>query len=657
MLIDTHKSPYAIAWSLPSGSMRWTGGFWKTAADVCADETVPHVLGLFESDEGFHAVANFRIAAGLMEGSYEGPPFDDGDFYKVLEGAMVVAHQRQDKDLMARIDAHIDLIGQAIQPDGYLSTKQIIGEKQNNGVHRQGDINDFEAYNFGHLFTAACTHRRLTGKDTLLRTAVKAAGYLEKLYQEAERTGKIQTAVCPSHYMGLIELYRETGDSRFLETAELAIRLRDRVSHGTDDNQDSIPLLEHDKILGHAVRSTYLYAGVTDLYLETGDRRLLDMLERVWHNLVDQKLYLTGGCGALYSGVSPFGDFVKGYLEKQVTHQAFGYEYQLPNVTAYNETCGTLGHVFWMQRLFAAGPKARLFDLIERSLLNLALAAVSLDGRKYFYENMLRRTKKLDYPLMWPLERTGYMSCFCCPTNLSRTIMQAVEYTGMVSSDTVWLGLYGASETQVALDNGAAFTLIQDTRYPWDGSIRLSCNEVKENHPFTLQVRVPGWIESGSIRINGCEQILTAAEADTYQAIQVGNPAEDVIELQFDMPVRYTVAHPLVEEAAGQVAVERGPLVYCIESPDAEVATIDDLFLLSDAAYETVPYQIAGREVLALVSEAAVLNRTGQNPNRLYQTLKVDGCTTVPVRLIPYFAWDNRGFGEMRIWLPIMHRI
>lgn len=656
MLIRTEKSPCAKASPLPYDAVHWTSGFWKNGEDICATATVPHVLRLFESDEGFHAVANFKIAAGLMEGSYQGPPFTDGDFYKILEGAMFAAALLKDASLESRIDDHIELISKAIQPDGYLSTKQIIGERQNTGVRRQGDVNDFEAYNFGHLFTAACTHHRLTGKRTFLDIAIKAAGYMEKLYLEAERTGQVQTAVCPSHYMGLIELYRETGDQRFLDTAARAIFLRDRVPNGTDDNQDRTPLLQHETIVGHAVRANYLYAGVTDLYLETGDSRLIKMLHRVWHNLVDKKLYITGGCGALYSGVSPFGDFIRGYMQKQVVHQAYGYEYQLPNVTAYNETCASLGHIFWLHRLFAAEPQARLFDLIERSYLNLVLAAVSLDGEKYFYENMLRRTKKLDYELMWPLERTDNLSCFCCPTNLSRGILQAKDYVAMVSDDTVWLGMYGAHEARCQLQNGANFTWVQETDYPWDGRIHISFKDITVNRPLFIQVRIPGWVESGFIDHNGQHVNLTEADADTYRPVRIENLAKETISIQFDMPARYTVAHAMAEETVGQVAVERGPLVYCIETKDAPIETIDDLYLLSDATYVPVSTEINGRAIMALESEGAVLNRPAFDRDRLYQTLKVDGLKTIPIRLIPYFAWDNRGFGEMRIWLPILYR-
>lgn len=245
---------------------------------------------------------------------------------------------------------------------------------------RLKDINDFEVYNLGHLFTSACLYNRLTGKDNFLKIAEKAAGYLKQVYHQAEDTGQVQTAVCPSHYMGLVELYRTTGEKEYLELAAKAVRLRDMVENGMDDNQDRIPLLEHDRIVGHAVRANYLYAGLADLYAETGRKDYLQVLHRVWNSLVQKKMYLTGGCGALYNGVSPYGNFFR----DQKIHQAYGYEYQLPNITAYNETCASVGGVMWAYRMFTVEPKAVYMDVLERMMYNVNLGAVSLDGKKSF---------------------------------------------------------------------------------------------------------------------------------------------------------------------------------------------------------------------------------------------------------------------------------
>ncbi len=649
MLINTENSRYAKTYPLGWDAVTWTGGIWADVFKTCSEKTIPHIREMFENGDISHVVENFRIAAREKKGSFRGTPFGDGDFYKWMEGAIYVACKNNDAGLMEAIDGYIDLIGRAQLKDGYISTKQIIGELNNENVSRLGDINDFEVYNFGHLFTTACIHKRLTGKDSLMNIAVKAAGYLEKTYREAAMTGEVKTAVCPSHYMGLIEMYRTTGQQRFLDLARLSVTLRDSVKNGTDDNQDRIPLKKHEKIVGHAVRSNYLYAGVADLYAETGDTEYLDMLHRVWKNLVEQKIYLTGGCGALYNGVSPYGNF---WIDQKV-HQAYGHEYQLPNITAYNETCASVGSVLWAYRMFAIEPQAHYFDIIEKTMLNVNLAAVSLNGDKFFYENMQRRARELPFELCWPLERKEYISSFCCPPNLARLLSETSEYAYSLSEDTVWLGMYGENEAKVGLKNGASFTLIQKTRYPYSGRIHFSFRDTNDI-PFKLNVRIPDWAEEGHISVNGSViKEITEKDSSTYFTVEINEPSKTDITVYFDMPVRLTTAHPLVESNTGQAAVERGPLVYCVESQDTELETLDDLILKPDGEYRPVEYEIAGRRMTALEGEAWRIKRDSYDPGKLYQPLRFKGLEQVPVRLIPYFAWDNRGFGEMKIWLPV----
>ncbi|MBQ7564968.1 MAG: glycoside hydrolase family 127 protein, partial [Lachnospiraceae bacterium] len=507
-----------------------------------------------------HAVENFRICAGEAEGEFDGSVFCDGDFYKWLEAAVYTAYTKEEQTncsvsslqacelrtdnvsepgsrsavlvqeaatgpegidrskLREEIEGYISLIARAQQPDGYLSTKQILGERDGS-AKRNSDINDFEVYNMGHLFTSACLHYRVSGRTEFLEVAKKAAGYLERLYEESEKSGEVRTAVCPSHYMGLLELYRTTGEERYLRLAKKAIELRDSVKDGLDDNQDRLPLKAHRKIIGHAVRANYLYAGLADLCAEIDDPEYEKVLRSVWHDLVTKKLYITGGCGALYNGASPYGNF----FHHQLIHQAYGYEYQLPNITAYNETCASVGLVMWAYRMFQIDPRAEYFDILERAWLNVNLASVSLDGLRFFYENMLRREKKLDYELIWPLTRTDYLISYCCPPNIARQLSQSAEYAYETDREgNIWVGLYGENEAVIPdplqkakrgywadadqktvsgegneKAGDESIVIRQKTAYPYDGKIVFEIDSPRE---FFLYLRIPAWCRSGRLQ-------------------------------------------------------------------------------------------------------------------------------------------------------------
>lgn len=683
MLTDTTHSPNAGVRGLPYRAVKWTGGLYKERFDTCTTSTVPHLQRMFESRDISHVVENFKIAAGEESGSFDGTVFGDGDFYKWMEAAVYTAVSSDNQELLRQLEDYIGLIGRAQLPDGYISTKQIISEREGTGA-RLGDINEFEVYNFGHLFTSACLYKRLTGNDSFLKIAEKAAGYLKHLYEEAEKTGEAQTAVCPSHYMGLAELYRTTGNREYLELLKKAVELRDCVGEGMDDNQDRLPLKKHEAIIGHAVRANYLYAGVADLCLEEEKPELKEVLHKVWKNLVTQKLYITGGCGALYNGASPYGDF----FHHQLVHQAYGYEYQLPNVTAYNETCASVGGVYWAYRMFCMEKKAEYVDILERMVLNVNLAAVSLDGKRFFYENMLRRAKQLPYSLIWGQERAEYILSYCCPPNLARMIAQLSEYAYAMDDTGIYTLLYGDNQAEIAVPGGLEAVLVQKTAYPYDGNIRFTFENIKNNVPVTLHVRIPGWVRCGVIRqttvdendgtdscgimgsrggIGDCGTTgghgnivpaktwnLTAENAGTYLAIPIDNPADTCLDIDFGMEARLTCAHPLVEETVGQVAVERGPLVYCLEGMDAPVDTLDDIYIPSNVRLEPEQMEIEGRTIIGLtgIMLKKRYNET-YDRNALYQDYQEEGYEEVTVHLVPYFAWDNRGRDEMRIWMPV----
>ena len=646
MIADTARSPFAKAAGVPYGDVEWTGGLYAERFDTVARVTVPHLRRMFEDARVSHVVENFRIAAGEAEGDFDGTVFGDGDFYKWVAAAVYTAVRRDDRALLDRLEEYVALFTRAQQPDGYLSTKQIIGEKQGKGPMRQGDINDFEVYNMGHMFTSACLYYRLTGKDSFLRVAEGAAGYLRAMYDGAARTGAVKTAVCPSHYMGLIELYRTTGRREYLDLARRAVELRDSVKDGLDDNQDRLPLKQHRKIVGHAVRANYLYAGLTDLYMETGDADHRAVLEAVWNHLVTQKLYVTGGCGALYNGASPYGNF----FHHQLVHQAYGYEYQRPNVTAYNETCASLGGVFWTWRMFLMDPNAATMDALERMLLNVNMAGMSLDGKKFFYENMLRRAKKLSYELLWGQSRTEYITSYCCPPNLARTLAQTSEYAYAVDATGVWTGLYGASRARFRLKNGAEFTLVQRTDYPFSGRIEFAVAE-SNCVPFELRLRVPGWARGA--------RITSTAEAlePGYYTIMVYQPRTFECALELPFAARLTVGHDMIEEARNQACVEVGPLVYCLESAGLPKGVeLTDVLLPLNPGFAVTEQVVDGRTVPAVEATLLIQKVDEGDRDALYRPLGSLAPKPVRATLVPYYAWDNRGWGEMSVWLPLAWR-
>lgn len=609
MIMDVSASPFAKV-TLNRHPVETTNGLIHERRIAARDVMIPHIMSIYaDKDSFFHEVENFKIAAGESEGEFRGNVYGDGDFYKLLEGCSYFGID---------IEEYASLISRAQEEDGYISTKQIIASRK--GQHtRHADQDDFEEYNFGHLFTSACVHYRKTGSETMLNVAKKAADYLCRRYQMAMEQKKAMTAVCPSHYMGLVELYRTTGEEKYLEAARTAIKLRDYVENGTDDNQDEIKLLDQRTMHGHAVRATYLYAGVADLYLETGDERLKTVLDSCFDNLINTKVYVNGGLGAIYTGASPFGDLIN---SKRI-HQAFGYEYQLPNITAYNETCASLGGVFWAARMFAIDKDSRYLDFIERVAYNLAMAAVNVRGDKYFYENMLRRTQTVDYFLMWPRERKDDFKCFCCPTNLSRFMAELPEYAFFVSDDTVYAGLYMGCQTHFRLNNGAEFDLVEKTDYPWNGKVTFEVSNWN-GVPFRMMARVPGWAGGG------------------FRELDINNP-----QIEFDMTPRLMRANPKLEENENSVCVQRGPIVYCMEAEDAS-----GWLLSADCTFEEYDKYIEGERVIALKTKALRLDSVCKG---LYEAIHKVTISEQPLELIPYFAWDNSGFQEMRIWIPVRY--
>ncbi len=625
---------------------RWTTGFWADRFVTCSTATVPAMGRLMDGAERSHFLHNFRLASGLARGTHRGPPWNDGDFYKWLEAAAAVYAVTRDPGLDRQLDDAIAVVAKAQRADGYLHTPVLIKNRNGDATAKPfADRLNFEMYNFGHLFTAACVHHDATGKKTLLSVALKAADFLDAAFRDPSPE-LARNAVCPSHYMGTVQLYRTTRDPKHLALAKKFLDLRDIAVDGTDDNQDRVPFRKQTEAVGHAVRANYLYAGAADVYAETGDRTLLDPLEAIWANVVGRKMYVTGACGALYDGASPDGS--KDQKQISRTHQAYGRDYQLPHSTAHNETCAAIGNALWNWRMLAVTGDAKYADVLERVLYNSLPAGVSLDGTRFFYTNTLRQLDSMP-PLRWSRQRELWISCYCCPPNVARMVAQAHTYAYGRSADTVWVHLYGGSVLDTTLPNGGRVKLTQVTEYPWDGRIKLTLDAAPDRE-IALRLRIPAWADGATLTVNGMAEAKPAT--GTYAEVRRAWAAGDVVELTLPLRVQLLEAHPLVEEARNQLAVQRGPVVYCLESPDLPKGTrVLDVALPRGVGL--TPRHVASvlGGVTVLEGKAEAID-PGEWGDALYRVERPVAARNVPVKLIPYYAWGNRGASEMTVWIP-----
>lgn len=649
-LTDTSASPHVKLRSVEIDAVRWTGGFWGERFDWCRQVVIPNMWRLLEDPNISHAYENFLIAAGQKQGRHHGPKWHDGDFYKWLEAVAFVYAVTHDETLDRQMDAIIDVIGKVQREDGYIHTPAIIAQQQNSPEANEfGDRLDFEAYNMGHLMTCACTHYRATGKTNLLDIARKAADFMYRTYKTSPRT-LANNAICPSHYMGVVEMYRTTGDSRYLELARGLIDIRDMVQAGTDDNQDRIPFREQTQAVGHAVRANYLYAGAADVYAETGDASLMTALDKIWRDVTSRKMSVTGATGALYNGASPDGS--KAQSSIQPVHQAYGRAYQLPNLAAHNESCAAVGFVLWNWRMLSITGEARFADMLELSLYNAVLASISLDGREFFYTNPLARVKTLPFELRWSRHREPYISCFCCPPNIVRTIAETAAYAYSMSDEGVWVNLYGGNVLDTHLPDGSEIKLHQQTDYPWEGTVQITLESTPAKE-FSLFLRVPGWAENAAVTVNG-KAPVERPESGRYFEIRRAWSGQDRVELVLPMPVQMLEAHPLVEETRNHLAVRRGPIIYCLESTDLPAGVnVADVGVSRDSLWES-------RFDKGLLGGVTVLDGTvrvraaSRWDDALYRKASSGETASVSTRLIPYYAWDNRGDSEMAVWMPSM---
>jgi len=643
-IINTAESPHVVLRSVDIGDCRWTSGFWGDKFELCEEVMVPHMGSLLQGDVG-HAYNNFKIAAELIKGEHQGMHWHDGDFYKWMEAATYVYAANGDPTILHELDECIEVIGAAQEDDGYLST-----QVQLKGLGRWTNRQHHELYNSGHLLTSACIHHRVTGQRNFLDIAIKHADYLYETFepqpQELARFGFNQTQIT-----GLVELYRTTRNKEYLHLAEIFINMRGRNRPEPDATansrsmgdmvQERTPLRRETEAVGHAVLALYYYAGAADVYAETGEQALLNPLDRIWDNIVNQKMYVTGACGQTHHGASSQTDLV---------HEAFIGEYMMPNLTAYNETCANICNAMFSYRLLGIHGEAKYADVMELVLYNSALSGISTEGTHYFYTNPLRRTHEHEMDTTDQRTREPYIPCFCCPPNLVRTIAKSSGWAYSLSENGVVVNLYGENVLDTQLQDGSTIQLTQETQYPWDGEITITMDECKAG-PFDMMLRIPGWANDATILVNG-EAVGIENEPGTYAVINRAWKQGDVISLDIPMDVQLLEGHPLIEEVRNQAAIKRGPVVYCIETPDLPEDTgILDVYLPSDIelASEYRPDFLGG---LATIS-GEVLIRTSEQEG-MYRPMTAPEWKSIDTTFVPYFAWSNRGEAEMTVWIPIV---
>lgn len=618
--VDTARSPHARLRPLALDAVHLSDGFWEPRRRINRDDTLP---SQFRHLEETGRLDNFRIASGKMEGEFEGLYFNDSDVYKWLEAASWSLATHPDPEQLERmVDVAITEVEDAQEPDGYVDSYFTFGRKQ----ERWTNLRDLhELYCAGHLIQAAVAHHRATGSERLLNVAIRFADLICDTFGP-ESDGKLETSDGHEEIeMSLVELYRDTGNEKYLEQARFFVDVRGkgRVS-GREYHQDHAPVREQSHMVGHSVRAVYMNAGVADLYAEEGDAALVEALERLWKNMTTRRMYVSGGIGSRYD------------------EEAFGKDFELGNERAYTESCAAIGSVMWCWRMLALDGEARYADLIEHTLYNAVLPGLSLDGQHYFYQN--------------PLEDDGthrrqpWFGCACCPPNITRLLASLPGYFYSASENEVWVHLYAEGGAEMNLGEGRTVRLSQHTRYPWDGDVEIT---VEGEGEFGVMLRVPAWCEDGAeISVNG--EPVEAPSPGSYAELRREWKSGDRIRLALPMPVRLIEAHPHLAENAGRVAVMRGPILYAAEAADNPGLDLRDLALTNGSFSDEFQPDLLGG-VSVLHTQAGTAPPDEGWDGRLYRTVPErtsrPESRNVDLTLIPYYVWANREPGQMRVWL------
>jgi DUF1680 family protein len=632
-------SPHRKLQPLALNEVRWTGGFWQERLDTVRRATLPAILDALDNPQNGAQYASFLKRAGRGGDGLDVKRLNwwsDGDVYKTVEAMALAWSASKDVALDRRMDEMISAFAAAQEPDGYISTPIRL-----RNAERWRSLHNHELYNMGHLLTAASVHYQATGKRNFLEIAIRAADYLYATFQPRPRE-LAHFGFNPSNIMGAVDLYHATGNRKYLELARTFVDMRGSAPGGSDQNQTRVALRKETEAVGHAVTANYLYAGAADVYAETGEKPLLDALLRIWDDVTTRKLYITGAVGNLYHGPSRRNDDV---------HEAYGLDYELPNRLAYTETCANIANAMWSWRLLGLSGDARYADVAELVLYNSMLSGMGISGRDFYYTNPLRRhgdelprvVRKQD-----PTERSGVLACYCCPTNLARTIAGLRGWAYAKSSDALWVNLFGSSRVETGL-SGGRMAVAQTTAYPWDGAVRLTVERAPAREA-ALMLRVPGWAEGAELQEGrGAARKVAPGQ---YAAIRKVWKAGDQVELRLPMQPRLVTANPYVESARNQVAVMRGPIVYALESPDLPAGVRVSEIALSASARLQAQHEPGLLGGVTTVTAQALLRPEGEWTGLLYRALRPGAARPVAVRLIPYFAWANRGLSHMTVWLP-----
>ena len=630
---DSLSGDYPIS-PVPFTSVRLTDDFWSKRIKRNAEVTIPIAFSYCETTG---RVRNFEIAGGLDTGRFQTIfPFDDSDVFKIIEGASYSLQTFPDKKLEAYLDTLIYKIGLAQEEDGYLYTNRTIAEMHGGeGLHEWASPERWELaydlshelYNLGHLYEAAVAHYQATGKRSLLDIAIKSADLVDRDF------GSDRLQVYPGHQvieMGLVKLYRTTGDTKYLDLARFFLDIRG--PGGEQYNQAHEKVVDQTEAVGHAVRATYMYSGMADIAAIEKNTAYLNAITRIWEDIVHRKMYVTGGIGATGG------------------NEGFAGPWVLPNMTAYCETCASIGDIFTNHRLFLLHGDGKYMDILEKTLYNAMLSGVSLSADRFFYPNPLESAGQH--------QRSPWFGCACCPSNIARFIPAIPGYIYGVKEKDLYVSLFVSNDADIVV-NSNKINISQKTGFPWNGKVEMSVSPDKDA-TFSIMLRIPGWVvneaipgnlyrftdsndESYKILVNGASCNFDIENG--YARIERKWRKGDSILIEFPMPVRKVIADERISDNRGRIAVQRGPVIYCAEWPDNNNGNILNL-LIDDNAPLTTEY------LPELLEGVQVVRTTGCQTVRKDKG-RIEKSDPETVTLIPYAYWNNRGPGQMMVWLPV----